>query len=121
MIHVDATRKWVYGRMLLALGAIQAVTTCKHEIRSREQGTFALYQLPRCSQKQRQLVHAVVDDDAGLHSLHDRQRHGRVEPEHGLQNAPLLQELGEQSSYLLFSLGRGRWLAPRRQVRDAYP
>ena len=68
--------------MQVALGFIQRWAACQHDGGTLEQGGLALAQLARRILEGAELVHAVVHHAAGLHGVHEGQRHRRVEPGH---------------------------------------
>ena len=67
--------------MAVALGAIQAGAAGKHQVGDlQQQRILALQQLLRRILECGELIHAIVDDQARVQFLQQRQRHRRVEP-----------------------------------------
>ncbi len=96
MHGIHAARKAMHCRMPIAFGAIQARPAGKHHVGELQQGTLPLQQLLGRIAKRRQFVHAVVDDGVRRELVHQRQRHGRVEPDSIIADLFLLQQLREQ-------------------------
>ncbi len=104
---VDAAREAVHGRMQVALRAIQARPAGEDEVGPLQQRVLALRELSRRMEERGQLVHAVVDDRAGLEVAEQRQRHRRVEPR---DRARMFREAPARA-------GCASWRGARRGIR----
>ena len=81
---VDAAGETMRIRMALALGLEQAGAACKDQVGPRQQGRFTLQQLLGRMLERGQLVHAIVDHQAGVQGRQQRQRHRRIKPDDGV-------------------------------------
>ncbi len=75
---------------------VEGGATGQDDVCRFQQHTLALQQLRRCELERGQLVHAVVDERAGIEVLDERQRHGRVEPRQRLSEQARGQEVGDE-------------------------
>ena len=82
--------------MELALGFVEAGASGQDDVGALEQRGLALAHLARGILEGRELVHAVVDDGAGLQVSQQRQRHRRVEPGHVVGDLVALEIRREQ-------------------------
>jgi len=77
---VDAARKARYAGVPCPLGLVEARAAGENEVGAFQQRCFPPAQLGRGSQKERQLVHAVIDHERGIDGVQERLGHRRVHP-----------------------------------------
>jgi len=98
MFDVDAARKRVYVCVTRPLRFIQRLSTREHEIGAIEEFRLEPAQLRRRAGKERQLVHAVVDDGRRSEVRRRRQRHRRVEPQDKIGQASLVDQARQHAA-----------------------
>ena len=95
MRGVDAAGKTVHVLVAMLFRFIEAGAAGKNHVGAAQQGGLALLQLSRRHLEGGKLIHAVIDNGAGIEAGQQRQRHRRIEPHQRL--FIVLQQRGEQS------------------------
>ena len=107
--------------MPMPLGLVQAHTAGEDQVGTLDQGRLTVEQRPRRAEEERQLVHAVVDDQGRLDRVDERLGHGRVHPGDRLRDLLRGDQLlnhGEERLRRL-SLGSARQVGKAR-TRDEH-
>ena len=98
---IDAAGEAMDVGVARALRLEQAGAAGKHEVGARQQGRFALQQLPRRILECGQFIHAVIHDQIRVQGRQQRQRHRRIEPHDGIVGWRDLAQQGLQHGQLV--------------------